>query len=419
MSNLPAVPNFDPNLPAFLRQGAFAQVNQRAMANLSAGAPNRISFRAGRFRYISSAGVETLVPENGGTTLDVIVVDANENISKMFFSAPYDPAAAEPPMPDCHSDNGVAPSARASNPQSALCATCPQNIWGSKTTPSGSQVKACSDAKKLAVLPVSNVDGPTYVISIPPASLKAWKAAVDQLINRGIPICAVKFQLGFDTDASHPKLTFMPTGWIDEKQSARIAALIGTPEIDTLLGRNDQARQGALPAPQATPLPPSSPAAAPNAVSAPAPVVSPPSAPAPAAMTGASPSEPAAAPRRRGRPPAAQQPAPAPQNAAEVLAAMNAQEVLPPQQPVPVAAVPLTPPPGMPQHTAAAYSGPVLGGEPIIPVAGQPLPQMPPIPDFLDRSKHPDGPVIRQPQAAPAGIDAMLDQIMARPGGTA
>lgn len=388
LTNLPAVPAFDQNLPAFLRQGAFAQVNARAMANLSSGAPNRVSFRAGRFRTVTGDGIETLSPENGGTTLDVVVIDANEFISKIYYSAGYDPNAPEPVSPDCFSDNGNAPSARAQHPQSALCVNCPQNAWGSKVTPTGSQVKACSDSKKIAVLPVSNIQGPTFGLAIPPASLKAWRAAIDQLVQRGIPICAVVFRLGFDTEASYPKLTFMPVGWIDEAQSARVAALVGTPEIDTLLGRNDMPRQGALPAP-ADALLPAQPAPIPGFPQAPAPMVA---TVAPATSAGE-------APRRRGRPPG--KAAEAPQPPVPV-----AQEVVQPLQAIPVAAVPLQMPPGMPAHTATAYQAPT---------AATPAPgRMPEIPGFLRRDDAPGQPAMATPTAAPGNVDAMLDQIMGK-----
>ena len=40
----------------------------------------------------------------------------------------------------------------AGTPQSATCAECPQAVWGSKISPQGSKIPACSTVKKVAVL---------------------------------------------------------------------------------------------------------------------------------------------------------------------------------------------------------------------------------------------------------------------------
>lgn len=289
-----AVVQFDASVPAFLRNAGFLQLNQKAAAGLSMGSPPRLSFRGSRFRFIAADGTETLVTENNGVAVDVVVVDASQHVSKFYYDKAYDPNADDM-APACFSDNGVGPSVRATTPQALHCAGCPKNAWGSKVTPQGSQVKACSDIKKLAVIPVSNMDGPAYVLGIPGASLKGWTAAVNALTQRGIPVPALVIRLGFDASAEYPKLTFSPTRWINEQEAEALQDLFGSDEVAELVGSKDTPIQ-AMPA-----------------LGAPAPVFA---APAPAPAPVFAPATPAAAapaaeaPKRRGRRPAAP-PAPA------------------------------------------------------------------------------------------------------------
>lgn len=240
-----ALTTIDPNLPAFLRNDKFLAINQRLGAGLSAGAPPRISFRASRFRLISGDGEETMVTENGGTTLTVLILDANPQVSKFYYDKPYNPASTdEDAGPACFSEMGDAPSARSPRPQSRSCASCPHNAWGSKVTPGGAKVKACGDYKKIAVIPVNNLEGDAYVLGIPGASLKSWSALVKSTSGRGVPVTALVVQLGFDTAASHPKLTFTPVAMINEAQYAQVADLLGTDELSELVGMGDAPHAG-------------------------------------------------------------------------------------------------------------------------------------------------------------------------------
>lgn len=233
-----AVVQYDASVPAFLRNAGFLALNQKAAAGLSMGAPPRISFRGSRFRFIAADGTETPVTENNGVALDVIVVDAAEHVSKFYYDKAYDPNADDL-SPACFSDNGVGPSVRAAKPQSLTCATCPNAVWGSKVTPQGSQVKACSDIKKLAVIPISNVTGPAYMIGIPAASLKTWSAAVSSVSSRGIPIPALVIRIGFDVSAEYPKLTFSPQRYISQEEAGAIQDLFGSDEVAELVGAKD------------------------------------------------------------------------------------------------------------------------------------------------------------------------------------
>ena len=234
---------FDPSVSAYLQRPELMRVAQQAVAGINAfSAPNRVSIRAGRFHYVDTEGVETDVQENNGVALDVIVLDANPVVSKLYYEGAYNPGATEPVAPTCFSDNGIGPSDRSTAPQAATCAVCPHGVWGSKVTPTGSKVKACADIKKIAVVPASNPTGAVYGLNIPAASLKPWSSFVAMLTERGVPLSAMVVRFGFDTTASYPKLTYKPLRWVDEGASNAVAALIGSGETQAIVGATDKPR---------------------------------------------------------------------------------------------------------------------------------------------------------------------------------
>lgn len=303
---------FDASVPAFLRNANFLALNQKAAAGLGGqGSPPRLSFRGSRFRWIAADGTETPLsaegaPGNNSMTVDVIVLDASDHVSKFYYDKAYDPNADDL-SPACFSDNGVGPSSRAQRPQSLLCGNCPHAVWGSKVTPTGSKIKACSDVKKLAIIPVSNVDGPAFMVGIPAASLKTWTAAVNAVSQRGIPIPALVFRIGFDPDPAYPKLTFNPVRWLTEDEANSVSDLFGSDECAELVGRKDMPIT-VMPGNAAPTAPVAAPAPAPafvQAPAAPAPVFTAPAPePAPAFLQQPAPAAPAAqdgAPRRRRR----------------------------------------------------------------------------------------------------------------------
>jgi hypothetical protein len=238
-------------LPAHLQ--ALAQFNSAAAAigGITAGVSlNSIGIKGSRWRIQHAQGEETVVQQ---LHLDVIVVDANPNLSKVFYLGAYNPADTEFKAPDCYSDNGVAPSARASKPQCSTCAACPHNVWGSKITPSGSQTKACADSKKLAVLLADNPTGPIYQLKLPAASLKNLYAIVQGMQARGIPLPAMVLRLTFDSTADYPKVLFAPAAWTTPEQLAAVMHVAGTDEVKQVTGVDDVARAEAIAAPVAAP----------------------------------------------------------------------------------------------------------------------------------------------------------------------
>jgi len=202
----------------------------------------RISLKGSRFR-IKDGDAETVIQE---TSLDIVIVGANPRLSKNWYAKAWD-ANAEPTAPDCFSSDGVRPSADAENPQNDICATCPHNAWGSKVTPTGQKIKACSDTKRLAVVSADDPTGPIYLLQVTPAALKGLNQYQKELSMRGIPAEVVKTRISFDTDASFPKLMFGFGGFLDEDGMAAVDTLFGSDKVKEITGEEAAALMLAAP----------------------------------------------------------------------------------------------------------------------------------------------------------------------------
>ena len=222
----------------------------------------RISLKGARFR-IKEGENETVLDS---TTLDIVIVGANPRLSKTWYAKAWTPDA-EPSAPDCFSLDGISPSTDSTDPQNDLCATCPHNAWGSKVTPMGQKVKACSDLKRLAVVAADDPTGPIYLLQVTPAALKGLNQYQRELAMRGIAPEIVKTRISFDTDASFPKLNFGFGGFLDEAAMEAVDALFGSTEVKTITGEDVAAPVAKLEVEKPMPL-----LVKPKAIPAPAPV---------------------------------------------------------------------------------------------------------------------------------------------------
>ena len=184
----------------------------------------RLSIRAGRFRLVED-GVETVV----GTSMDAIIVGANPHVSKVFYGRPYDPNATDM-RPDCFSNDGINPDPSVQNPVHNACATCPNNVLGSKVTPSGAKSKLCADQRHLAVVPAAD-PSKVYALTVPVSGMKSLREYFKKLQNYGINPEEAVTELGFDDAVSFPKITFDQKGFVSEKAVGKIDAIVQDDEI--------------------------------------------------------------------------------------------------------------------------------------------------------------------------------------------
>ena len=188
------------------------------LATTGTSAP-RISLRAGRFRLVES-GIETTV----GVNLDVIIVGVNPKVSKVFYAGAWDPNA-ESNGPACFSNDGTKPDARVESPVSNNCTTCPHNVLGSKVLPSGAKSKMCADQRHIAVVAAAD-PSKVYSLTVPVSGMKALREYFTELANYGIGPEEAITELGFDENASYPKLIFKHKGYVPEKAMGTVDLLL-------------------------------------------------------------------------------------------------------------------------------------------------------------------------------------------------
>jgi len=273
----------------------------------------RISIKGARFRILEG-DTETVLDT---LALDVVIVGANPRVSKTWYTKEWKPDA-EPTAPDCFSLDGIGPDPQSTAPQNDLCASCPQNAWGSKITPQGKQIKACADKKRLAVVSADDPEGPVYLLEVTPAALTGLNQYQKELSHRGIPPEIVKTRVSFDTNASFPKLQFGLGGFLEADVQQAVDSLFGSSQVKEITGETPRVQQ----VPQTQQL------AAPAPV-APKPVVqaAPEPAPAPAPEPAPAPKRGFGAPKAAATAPATKPKAAAPAPAAAADASSLADEI--------------------------------------------------------------------------------------------
>ena len=189
--------------PAFLKKQEPA--NQDKFLSPTLDKLNRVTLKGGRLTLQQGGEDREL-----GTQAELIIVDAAPGMTKMFFSKPYQDTE-EVVLPDCWSEDGVAPAASIQGPVSSKCSGCPKNLWGSKVTANGKKAKACTDYKKLVVMePGAAI---FYEMRVPPASLNEWNEYVKRAAQGKVGVEQVVTRINYDKNFI---LHFAPARWITE-----------------------------------------------------------------------------------------------------------------------------------------------------------------------------------------------------------
>ena len=219
MSNIATVPAHIAARIAARQQAGTKSAVASAIVSDSGPSIPRISIRAGRYR-LNEDGVETTV----GVNLDTIIVGANPRVSKVFYGKAFD-ASADNVRPDCWSNDGLKADASVAAPVHTACADCPNNVLGSKVLPSGAKSKMCADQRHLAVVAAAD-PSKVYSLTVPVSGMKSLREYFKELGNYGIAPEEVVTELGFDDQASFPKITFKQKGYVPEKAISRVDSLL-------------------------------------------------------------------------------------------------------------------------------------------------------------------------------------------------
>lgn len=214
--NLPAVPTATvPALPDHLKAIQTQQTSDAdSMAASSISIP-RVSLKAKFFRY--NVGGEELKKEPKTRFVILGVDPLPGRFIKTFYAGQY---SGESVPPSCSSQDGVRPDPWGEAIQSDLCATCPQNRFGSATSASGKKTKACRDSKRLWIADPTDITGTVFALGVPVTSLKSLSALGKQFADLNVPISAAIVEATMDEDESYPILYFSIVEWLDAEAAA-------------------------------------------------------------------------------------------------------------------------------------------------------------------------------------------------------
>ena len=204
-------------------------------------------------------GTETKMMRDDGDgargSIEVIIVKSSSAVSKIFYKGGY--VDGSNMAPDCWSSNGIVPDAGAQNKQHATCANCPMNAWGSRVTDSGKNGKACADSRRVAVVPMNDIEndmfGGPMLLRIPAASLKDLQAYGKLLDSYGYPYYACATRIAFDPNEAYPKFVFSAIRPLTDAEATKIIAMRDDERVKRLLNESTEyaapAERESLPAP--------------------------------------------------------------------------------------------------------------------------------------------------------------------------
>ena len=117
-----------------------------------------VTYKGRNFR-IKYRSEEHIIRDDRGraaTYIDTVIVGVSPNISRQYFPDAYTEGDSE--GPDCYATDGKVPDANVPNRQNPVCATCKWSQWGSRVTDGGKRAKACQETRRLAVVPLANIE---------------------------------------------------------------------------------------------------------------------------------------------------------------------------------------------------------------------------------------------------------------------
>jgi hypothetical protein len=247
------------NISIFKQGGAVTSSRAEGMSELAKSLvtntnnSRRITMNKGKFSRVvggEQAGGKVTGSING------IIINALPKVSRQFYAKPYDPNG-EPTLPDCWSNLGDVPDAKASNAQGSSCATCPQNVDGSGQSGKG---RACRFQRRVAVLLEGDMSGDIYQFNIPSKSLfgkgtgnvHPFESYLKFLPANGESIDRIVTQIAFDENETADVVNFTPVRHLTDEEIDVVEAAQSSPECRSVVQLTVAQQDGVRKLPQAT-----------------------------------------------------------------------------------------------------------------------------------------------------------------------
>lgn len=232
--------------------GAIASVfaNTPAAANDSLSAGIEAGFGLigikGKSFSIRYKGEERILMRDDGdgprNSIEVVLLSASGQISKIWYEQGYVEGSSAPP--DCFSTNGIVPHPGSPKKQHANCASCPRNQWGSRVTPAGKNGKSCADSRRLAVVPLNDINnelfGGALLLRVPAASLDPLAQFGAKMASMGYPYYSIATRIAFDPQEAFPKLQFTAIRPLSEDEGKLVLINREQPQVARILAENTE-----------------------------------------------------------------------------------------------------------------------------------------------------------------------------------
>lgn len=207
------------HVPSVASRFASLAANSDLSGGVGAGGYPSISYK-GKVWTVVQGDNRTLITNDDGdpkASIEVVILKSNPHLSKIYYSGGYEEGSSA--KPTCYSNDSITPAGDAQAPQSASCAVCPHNAWGSRITESGAKGKSCSDSRRLAVAPINDLENP-MLLRIPAGSLKDLVGYADMLNRRKAPYQSLVTKIGFDHTVAYQKFAFKALRWLTDEEAS-------------------------------------------------------------------------------------------------------------------------------------------------------------------------------------------------------
>jgi hypothetical protein len=216
------------HLPAYL--SSFSEVVPEGLEVQTYTQPNKLSINGKQFNIHKGEG-EII---EAGSSIKVIVLNANPATGKVFFETTYD--GSEGVAPRCTSKDGVKPDSYVKDPiNPSGCLMCPNNAAGSGKD---GKSKACADYKLVSVL--SELDPEPLLLTLKITGLISLKEYLRDLKLKhkiGNPSAVVTEMYFQAKDPKtnkaypYPRIGFRPLSYISEDVVERVMELQQSEEV--------------------------------------------------------------------------------------------------------------------------------------------------------------------------------------------
>lgn len=236
-------------LPAHLQGEIGKEAFDEFAGGVTSGFPV-ISYK-GRTWRVRKGGEEEVYlndAQEAVQSIEVVLLKSNPLPSKVYYKDKYN--EGDTGAPDCWSAGGLKPDSNVTDPVSAVCQTCPMNVWGSKQTEAGKPTRACSDVRRCAVSFKHHLeefaagerdfdDIDVFLLRIPPATLNPLKDYVEKTLKpKGVAPYMLITRIGFDTEVAYPKLTFKGSRFMNEVEYEAASNLRGGEDTRRILNES-------------------------------------------------------------------------------------------------------------------------------------------------------------------------------------